>query len=268
MTFVDQHTAVSLVAKLAALEVIVVCAEYIADPRQLRDEGLMSWKVGRLRNVWLAAYGALLDPVLRYPNVVAIVSFRLLLAAVILFAPPLLIRSAWITAPTALLTGVFLLRNAYGHDGADQMTWIIFGGLAIANSVGTPLAETAYLWFLTLQACLAYGTSGIAKASASHWRNGSCLVGIIGTRIYGHAMLADFLRQKPTVAKLLARLLIVWQCSFPVVLLAPVPVGLVVLEIGVLFHLANAYFMGLNTFVWSFIATYPAIVFCVQSRGW
>ena len=98
----DQHTAVSLVAKLAAVEVIVACAEYIADPRQLQDEGLMSWKVGRLRNAWLAANGALLDPVLRYPNVLAIVSFRLLLAAVIVFAPPALLSSAWIIAPAAL----------------------------------------------------------------------------------------------------------------------------------------------------------------------
>jgi hypothetical protein len=268
MPFLEQHTAVSIVAKLAALEVIVVCAEYIADPRQLRDEGLMSWKVGRLRNVWLAASGALLDPVLRYPNVLAIVSFRLLLAAVILFAPLVFISSAWITVPAALFTGVFLLRNSYGLDGADQMTWIIFTGLAIASLVGTPLAETTYLWFLALQACLAYATAGIAKASASHWRNGSCLVGIFGTRIYGHAKLADFLRQNPTIANLLARLLIVWQCSFPVVLLAPVPVGLSILGIGVLFHLANAYFMGLNTFVWSFVATYPAILFFVQSRGW
>ena len=268
MTFMDQHIAVSLVAKIAAVGVLVACAEYIADPSQLQDQGLMSWKVGRLRNTWLAANEALLDPVLRYPNVLAIISFRLLLAALIVFAPPALLSSAWIIAPAALLGGVFILRNAYGHDGADQMAWIIFCGLTITNLVGTPLAETAYLWFLALQACLAYATAGIAKASASQWRNGSCLIGILGTRIYGHAALTDFLRRKPTFVRLLAPLLIVWQCSFPIVLLAPVPVGLVILGIGVLFHLANAYFMGLNTFVWSFIATYPAIVFCIQSRGW
>ncbi|MEZ4299384.1 MAG: hypothetical protein R3B70_30820 [Polyangiaceae bacterium] len=42
--------------------------------------------------------------------------------------------------------------------------------------------------------------------------------------------------------------------------------------IGLMFHLANAALMGLNTFVWSFSATYPAILFCRgslwQERLW
>jgi hypothetical protein len=268
MAFMDQHSAISLVARLAAVGVIVACAEFIADPKPLQDQGLMSWKVGQLRNGWLTASESPLDPVLRYPNVLAVVGLRMLLAAVILFAPTALLRSAWFVTPAALLNAVFILRTAYGHDGADQMAWIIFSGLAIINLVGTPFAETVYLWFLALQACLAYVTTGLAKASASHWRNGSCLVGILGTSIYGHAGLAELLRRNPTFGRLLAPLLIVWQCSFPMVLVAPAPVGFVILGIGVLFHLTNAYFMGLNTFVWSFLATYPAIIFCIQTRGW
>jgi hypothetical protein len=35
--------------------------------------------------------------------------------------------------------------------------------------------------------------------------------------------------------------------------------------LGILFHVANAVIMGLNTFVWAFVATYPAILFCAVS---
>ena len=30
---------------------------------------------------------------------------------------------------------------------------------------------------------------------------------------------------------------------------------------GVVFHIANAFTMGLNTFFWSFLATYPALLY-------
>jgi hypothetical protein len=35
--------------------------------------------------------------------------------------------------------------------------------------------------------------------------------------------------------------------------------------LGILFHVANAVIMGLNTFVWAFVETYPAILFCAVS---
>lgn len=34
---------------------------------------------------------------------------------------------------------------------------------------------------------------------------------------------------------------------------------------GLLFHLANALVMGLNSFIWAFVATYPAILFTKEA---
>ena len=37
---------------------------------------------------------------------------------------------------------------------------------------------------------------------------------------------------------------------------------------GVAFHVMNAVVMGLNSFFWSFAATYPAVIFCAIGPGY
>jgi hypothetical protein len=129
------------------------------------------------------------------------------------------------------------------------------------------VVERAYVWFVALQSCLAYATAGWAKAVARGWRDGTYLADIMATQIYGHARFGAFLSGHPTIARTMSLSLVVWECAFPLVLLVPPPVAIGFLTSGFLFHLANAYFMGLNTFLWSFFAPYPAILYCVQHRG-
>jgi hypothetical protein len=266
----DPRTAIALVAKLAAMGTVVSCAEYLAAPRHLRSDGLMSWNVSSLRRRWLVAGPAapLFEAMFSYPSVLAFLALRAAVAAVILVGPLSFAVDPVIVGLAAVLGGLFVVRNSYGLDGADQMGWILFIGLALATLVGTPAAWRAFLWFLALESCLSYAVAGIAKASAPGWRDGTYLVAICGTRIYGNPGLTHFLKRHDVLARLLARLVIAWECSFVLVLLVPLPVALAMLGGGAVFHLVNAYFMGLNTFFWSFISTYPAILYCVQTRGW
>jgi hypothetical protein len=268
--FLDEQTAMVCIAKLAAAGVFISCAEFLSDGSPLKDCGLMSWSVGSLRQRWLIVgpIAAVLHAVLRYPNVLGLLALRALLACLILLGPAAFVLSAWVVLPLALLTLLFNFRSGYGQDGADQMTWIIFAGLALVSIVATPRTRVVYLCFVAFQSCLAYATAGFAKASAQGWRDGSFLPGIFGSRFYGHQGLANLLRHKPALARLLARSLIVWESSFPLVLLAPLPLVLAVIVSGIVFHVLNAYFMGLNNFVWAFVAGYPAILYCVQHRGW
>lgn len=266
----DQQIAIAWVTKLAAIAVLISCAEYIAMSKLLKSGGLISWSVGRLRYRWFVREGVgdVLDVLLKYPNVLGLIGIRAFIAAVILFGSPQIAYSYWIIIPAVIFSGLFILRNNYGQDGADQMLWILFVGLAFVTIVSTSEVKSAYLWFVALQSCLAYFVAGTAKATAKGWRDGSYLIGICGTKIYGHPTLANFLRRNPERAKTLARLLIIWECSFPLVLIMPQPIALVMVGSGLVFHLVNAYFMGLNTFFWSFASTYPAILYCVQVRGW
>ena len=168
----------------------------------------------------------------------------------------------------AILSMSLVVRTTYGHDGSDQMTSVIFWPLGICMLVGTDLVTTAGVWFIAMQACLSYLTAGVAKASARGWRDGSYLVGIAGTQIYGNASIAAHLKAHPRLAKLISRFIIGWECFFPLVIVTPYPLSIAILISGVLFHALNAVLMGLNCFLWTFVATYPAILYCVQSRGW
>lgn len=264
----DDEVAVVLVAKVAALGVLVSSLEYLARPRQLDHGGLMSWSVGSLRNHWLAGgpIGRSLDVVLKYPNVLGLLAARAVLAGAVLLAPAPLATAPILVIPLALAMLVFLLRSHYGLDGSDQMLWLIFAGLAPVSLVDTIEVRTAFLWFVALQCCMSYFVAGVAKASAPGWRGGSYLVGIFQTRIYGHGGVAALLQDHRRLATVMARLVIAWECSFPVVLIAPMPVVLLLLVGGAAFHVGNAVAMGLNTFVWAFLAAYPAILFCAGGR--
>lgn len=63
------------------------------------------------------------------------------------------------------------------------------------------------------------------------------------------------------LAKILSWAVMLWEVSFPLSLIHPA-VCAVYLGLGVIFHLSNFYLFGLNRFVWAWIATYPAIVYC------
>ncbi|HET8844297.1 MAG TPA: hypothetical protein VFN35_22715, partial [Ktedonobacteraceae bacterium] len=255
---------------LAALAILVSCAEYLILPQTLQDSGLMSWMVGRLRYPMLVKgpTAKVLSWLLAYPRVLGLIALRAGIALLILFGSSAIVLNPLLLCLFVLLAMLFTLRNVFGNNGADQMGAILFVGLAAVSIVTTHATMNVFLWFLTFQACLAYATAGIAKAVTAGWRDGTYLIGICGTHIYGNTRLRDLLLSKPALAKWLARLVIIWECSFPLVLLLPLPLAFVLLAGGILFHLMMGYIMGLNDFVWSFLATYPAILYCLQMRGW
>jgi hypothetical protein len=255
---------------LAAVGVLLSSAEYLAQPWHLRDDGLMSWAVASVRERWLVTspMRIVLHAVLSYPRVLGMIAVRGVLALLVLLGPSSLSENPWILGALGLTSILVMLRSIYGQDGADHMVVIVYVSLALGTLVGTPTARAAGLWFIALQSCLSYATAGIAKATAEHWRDGTYLVRIMGTQCYGHPQVCDYLNPRPRLARWLARFIIVWESAFPVVLLLPSKLAMAVLIVGALFHLSNAFVMGLNTFFWSFISTYPAILYCVQTRPW
>jgi hypothetical protein len=83
--------------------------------------------------------------------------------------------------------------------------------------------------------------------------------------MYGCAPVGRFLAARPRLCAVLARGAVAFECLFPLALVLPLPMRLGLLAAGLLFHLLNGLFMGLNTFFWSFTATYPAILYCAAS---
>src|SRR5947199_684885 len=144
-------------------------------------------------------------------------------------------------------------------DGSDSMAPQLFGALLLGFLPGTSLALHAALWYNALQGCLTYATAGLVKVRSPLWHSGEALFGIFNTRAYGHPAVARFLYGRPRLTKVLSWGAVAAEVTFPLALVLGYPYGLVFLGWGVAFHGANALVMGINSFFWSFVSTYPAI---------
>lgn len=265
---ISPNALIVLTARLISVGATISCAEYLVFRDPLRDSGLISWPVSRLRFRFTAIgpLAQVLDAVFRWPSVLGYLGLRGLLAALTLCAPAALAANGWLLLVQGFLSCLFMLRSRYGHDGADQFLSISYVSLGIASLIHTPLAETACLWFLTLQLCLSYFIAGAAKLPEAGWRDGTFLTGVSGLSIYGNRRAAALLEARPDTAKWISRFMLLWELAFPLVLILPPVPAATLFGAGLLFHLLNAGFMGLNSFVWSFPAMYPAAFYCIRTR--
>jgi hypothetical protein len=165
------------------------------------------------------------------------------------------------SALICLITNGYLRsRRQIGGSGAEQLTFIVlvtFGLVSLAG--GTIGARRLGDGFIAAQLVLAYFASGVAKAASPIWRNGGAMTGILSTEGYGSPGLAKLLARYPQLDRLLCWSVIGWEIAFPLVLIAPKPLMILVLSIGVVFHVSCAILMGLHRFVWAFCGCYPAV---------
>jgi hypothetical protein len=256
--------ALALVERIAAVAILISSLEILARPALLADTGLLSWRTEQLRARWLT-HGALargLDVSFRPPVVLWIVGLRAAAATVIVVSPrPAGVLVCAVAAASLLL----MLRNSYGNDGADQLGLILFVAVSLAHLRPSPVVVEAVLWFVALLACLAYFTSGAAKLAGRRWRDGTGLTGVFETETYGARAVCGLLRRHRWLAVGASWAVIAGESFFPAALVAPTPVAAALLALGVSFHLGAAAVMGLNTFLWAFPATYPAVWYCAHA---
>jgi hypothetical protein len=261
---------VTLLISLA--RVILNALETLSIRSEFSDGGSFSWNVRRLRYPWTAASFAAgtLDLLLSYPSYIWLNILQLGCVLTVLAA-----MFVWPSAVLPLLSiilGIELLsslRNgAYGTEGSDLMQLIVFTSITLYYAVSDPLAKTAVIWFLALQAMLAYWTSGVVKLQSKPWRAGIAIPSVLSTKNYGAPMLYRFLIKNPRLTKVMSWGVILFEFSFPLVVLFGSKATLVLLLSGIFFHLMIAATMGLNGFVWGFIATYPSIYWFSQNLHW
>jgi hypothetical protein len=257
-----------------AIGVSVDSLELLADRKQLQEGGLYGYTVlatGRPITLWgplAPAFGALF----RYPAVLGLAAVQMVAAAVLIVAASVH-TSAWF-APAGLAAAAILaarmllyLRNQLGLDGADQMTLVVSTGVAVALLVPDHGAQILALDYVALQLLLSYAVAGIAKAISPAWRSGTAIVGIMSTIGYGTPAVGVFLGRHPLLSRAACWAVIVFECSAVALVLLGVPGAVVIIVVGLGFHISIALLMGLNNFVWSFGAAYPALLLLAHSVG-
>lgn len=259
----DPSTVLGLSEHIAAIGLTLSSLELLHRAPALAPTGLLSWPVASLRSPALAVgpFANLLNRCFNPPGIELLCALRLA-SAILLFLFPSATLPSLLTLTLATLTSLLLmLRTSYGNDGADQMMLIVLIPATLARWTGQPRAITYALWFIAMQCCLSYLTSGIAKVKGKSWRDGTGLTGVLSTRTYGIPALARLFRSVPALATASSWAIILTEIGFPVILIAPPSWVPWILAGGFSFHLATAIVMGLNAFVWSFGAAYPALAF-------
>jgi uncharacterized protein (DUF697 family) len=260
------------VVELARLSAVVVLTgviigdlEMLFRRRQLGPDGFYNWDFLRSSRSWTVRGRAasIADALFSYPNVLALIAVQLVAAvlAVLAAMEALPVRDlVWLVAVLAV-SMLLHLRNQYGLDGADQMQAVVLSGLVLFWVAPTRLAQDIALIFIAAQGMLSYFTAGLAKLISPVWRNGTAIRDIVSTRSYGSSAATRVMQQHRLLSPALCWATICFECLLPLLVLVSPTACLVFIGMAVVFHVSIAALMGLNVFVWSFVATHPSLYF-------
>lgn len=159
---------------------------------------------------------------------------------------------------------LFVRLGGSFNGGSDAMTALVVAACAARMVFPESEKITKFcIWYLALQIVLSYFVAGLVKVKNPDWRSGRALKDILFKSNYVVPTRVMTLVSKPTVSILACWGILLFECLFPLALMnlhfATVFVGL-----AAVFHLANFYLLGLNRFVWAWVAAYPALL-CVVS---
>ena len=137
---------------------------------------------------------------------------------------------------------------------------IIWAGLFAYCLPINEVARTVAVGFIAAQLILSYWTSGIAKLLSRVWRRGSAIYLIMRMASYCSPGIAQICRKR-VVSAVFSWLTICFEVLSPFLLLGGKAGALSLIVLGTLFHVGIAVTMGLTTFVFAFIATFPILPF-------
>lgn len=256
--------AVAWMARGLAVAAAVAALELLCVRRAFADTGVFAWPV--LRRELAGAprpIRALADLVLSSRGTLVVLGVQLAAALVLPWidhpAP------AWLVLATSLAISM-RFRGSY-NGGSDAMLIVVALAVALARSApDTPLAR-AGLAYAAAQLVLSYFVSGVAKLQDAAWRDGRALPILVRLPHYRVAPRIAAMLSRPAIARSAAWLMLAFECGAPIALADPA-LCLAWLAFGAGFHLVNAIVFGLDRFLWTWLAAYPALVFWVdQLRG-
>lgn len=190
-----------------------------------------------------------------------------------IFAPRLALALALALgfAPGAVALGSALLsalalrrfRGPY-NGGSDRMTLLALVCIATARLAPTQRIAELALGYLALQLLLSYFAAGIAKLASREWREGRALAELFSISIYPASESLRGLARHRSILAALSHATLLFELAFPLALTDSRLLA-AALCAATAFHLANAVLLGLNRFVWSWIAAFPALIW-LQGR--
>lgn len=163
-----------------------------------------------------------------------------------------------------LANSLWLIVRSRGPvcGGSDSMFFQVQLGLLVANlGFLGPAAAPLGLGWIAAQSVLSYFLAAVSKARNRSWWNGQALRNLFASA--GPYALIPAVRPWATNefrCRWLGWSVVLIQLAAPAVLVLPPAGRWVLVALLGAFHLANAFVIGLNRFVWAWFATYPALL--------
>jgi hypothetical protein len=250
--------ALSWVVRIGSIGVAISALESLRRPADLGPAGVLDGAAQLTRARWLLPFAFLASPALGLA-----LTWARLVAAVAVIAGGANFEVARVGVIVITLATLLLrFRTPLGIHASGTMVMVTFTAAALGLAAGTRLSLVFTLWFIAAQACLAYFVAGASKIREPSWRTGQAIPLISSTLMWGNRSQAVMLRSHHRLALALCWGTMLGECAFPLVLVVPLPVTVLLLSVMAGFHVLLAIEMGLNSFVWAFGSTYPAIIFC------
>ncbi|HEY6529904.1 MAG TPA: HTTM domain-containing protein [Cellvibrionaceae bacterium] len=157
--------------------------------------------------------------------------------------------------------GILSLKRFGGPycGGSDLMTLQVSLSMAVAESTSNPIWCLGASGYLCIQVCLSYWQSGWVKLINPEWRKGSALQEVFAFTHYPVSEATRSWARHPRLLLVMSWAIILVEFLFPLSLYHATSLYAALLFMGI-FHLANAWFFGLNRFFWIWLATYPVVI--------
>lgn len=245
----------SATERLSAFALLLQSVEWLQVRRVFADNGVFRYALLAPEQRALPLGLALLCRFcLPYQSFVALLCLRCAAAAFVLFLGE---SRVW---PFLCVSQILLCVRFRGasNGGSDSMSVVLASALSLPALFGrTPLAIQAALLYIGVQVTLSYVIAGLAKLRQPEWLNGQALRHFVLTSPYGVPARVRRTLERPAIAAPLGWAVVAFECLFPLAWLDP-RVCLAWLACGVMFHAANVLVLGLNRFLWAWLAGYPA----------
>lgn len=186
---------------------------------------------------------------------------RLLLAALLALG-----ASPVVTEGALLITGLLALRRFDGpyNGGSDRMTLLLLSCLFVSHLVPEPRWREGVVGYAAVQVMLSYAMAGWVKLSERSWRNGEALRDMFRYSVYPVSEQVRGWAGHSRVMRALSSGIVLFESLFPLALLGAGTLRAALVAAAV-FHVGNALALGLNRFLWVWVAAYPLLLW-FQSR--
>lgn len=250
-----------LVQSIIAFAIFLQSIENLILRENFNENGVWRWSESIQELLFLPRpILKIFDFFLNDKNFLYIILVRLIASFFLIFYPSLFFILL------LFFSSFFIAQRFRGsfNGGSDYMTLIILSALSVQAIFKGPLVTKGVLWYIALQAATSYFNAGMMKLKLISWRSGKALTKFIQSPNYNPPLIIKKLLGQRLIAFLASWIIIVFEVTFPIILIQKnTNYALSWLFLGFIFHFLNVVIFGLNRFLMVWMATYPAIYFCI-----